>query len=843
MALRQYEDPSSTLKRLLLVLLISICGFAQDENSHAVQSANATAPHEGNRLAGLKRVDGFIPYYWDAKKGVLLLELTPESMSNEFIYFTGLSSGVGSIEMFADRSSVTQSQLCRFVRSGPKVLVIAENMRFRAEHGSPELKHSVERSFPTSVIAALPIESEQGDNVVVNGNPLVVRDATGLLGQLRRPSRAVNGMARPVATENVGNWRLDDQRSSVDMDHTRAFPQNTEIENILTLVSDSARGMNNPETGVLTVHEHISLLPLPPAGYQPRLADPRVGYFGQQFDDFSRSYKESLGQSYISRWRLEKKDPSAAISEPVKPITFYLDRAIPEPMRSAARRGALWWNQAFEQAGFRNALVIEDLPEGADPLDQRYPTIQWTNRDGRGWSVGMVQTDPRTGEILHGVVQLDSHRMRTVNNYWNAVPRAADSRDDSAMDLFAELDAADPQLSEDEAMVRRIALLTCHEMGHVLGLEHNFAASTFNRGSVMDYFAPRIAIRKDGTADLSDAYMQGVGSYDKFAIEWGYSKGTQAQMPDPDDGQERARLEAVVQKALKQGIFWSNYDDPRWNAYDDGPDPVTWLREVLPVRNALVAAYGPQMLRKGEPTSRLAARFALVYLFHRYALGSAINTVGSAKIPPALAGDGQKPMEVWDPQSQREAIRLCLQALRPDQMEVPSRIWNDLVQHENRDLDPESYKSSAGYLFSPYDGARSIAEIVFGGLLDPERLARADSIHHFDNASPSADEVISSLVKSTFPAPAAGVAKSGDVSGVVQRQLADQLMILAADENATPEVRAEAWTGVNSIYASTKTNRGGASGSIARSIESFMRDPKQNVPKLKPSGAPPGPPI
>jgi hypothetical protein len=377
-------------------------------------------------------------------------------------------------------------------------------------------------------------------------------------------------------------------------------------------------------------------------------------------------------------------------------------------------------------------------------------------------------------------------------------------------------------------------------MGHVLGLEHNFVASTYGRGSVMDYFAPRVTIRKDGTADMSDAYMQGVGSYDKFAIEWGYSTNNQAQPPDPEDPQERARLEQVVQKALHQGIFWGNYDDPRWNAYDDGPDPVTWLREVLPVRNALVAAYGPQMLRKGEPVSRLAARFPLVYLFHRYALASAISTVGSAKIPPALAGDGQTPMQVWDPQSQREAIRLCLQALRPDQMEMPSRIWNNLVQHENRDLDPEAYKSSAGYLFSPFDGAQSIAEIVIGGLLDPERLARADSIHHFDNASPSANEVISSLIRSIFVRPTTGGANSLQLSEVVQSQLADQLMILSMDENATAEVRSEAWSGVSEIANAAKN-----AGDVVLNarIERFMRDPKQNVPKLRPSGAPPGPPV
>ena len=805
-------------------------------------SMASVAQTDANRLAGLKRKNGFIPFYWDAKKGVLLFELTPQRMNEEFIYFTGLSSGIGSTQMFADRSTTGRSQLCRLVRSGPKVLVVAENTAFRAEHGSAELKHSVERSFPTSVIASLPIESEKDETLIVNANPLALRDVTGLLEQLRRPSRAVNGMIR-TAEGGGANWRLDEQRSTIDMDHTQGFPLNTEIENTLTFTSDSGgRAVNAPENGVLTVHEHISLLPLPPAGFQPRVGDVRVGFFGQDFLDFSQSYKAPLDRHYIARWRLQKKDPAAAISEPVKPITFYLDRAIPEPVRSAAREGALWWNQAFEQAGFRNALVIEDLPEGADPLDARYPTIQWTNRDGRGWSVGMEQSDPRTGEILHAVVQLDSHRVRTVNNYWNALTPVS-GQDDSALDLFAELDSADPGLSEDEVMKRRIALLTCHEMGHVLGLEHNFAASTFNRGSVMDYFAPRITIRKDGTADMSDAYMQGVGSYDRFAIEWGYSTGNREPPPDPDDVPERARLEEIVQKALHQGIFWGNYDDPRWNAYDDGPDPVTWLRQVIPVRDALLRNYSARMLHPGEPASRLSARFALVYLFHRYALSSAVRVVGGAKVPPALAGDGQKPLEVWDPAAQREALRLALQALKPEELEISPAVWHSLVQYENQGPNPEAYRSSAGYVFSPYDGARSIAETVFDGLIDVQRLERLNSIHHFEPTAPSGSEIISALVQNIFPA--AGTTKSSELSGVVQNELADRLMILADDDNAPPEVSADAWMGVEQIHAKLQGTTAHTAGSAAlkQKIEMFLRDPKRNVPRVKPSGAPAGPPV
>ena len=674
-----------------------------------------------SRTAGLQRHDGFFPFYLDDKKGSMLFELSPAALNREFLYFTGMGTGVGSTQVFADRSSFGSSALCRLRRIGARVLVIHENTDFRAENGNAELKHSVASSFPTSVLAVLPVEAEQDGTVLVDASALLVRDASDLLSQLRRPSRAVGGVIVRDEKSAAADWRLDKDRSLVDPEHSGSFPLNTEVEVLLTFATDSESNLNQPDPHSLSVREHHSFVALPEAGYEPREQDPRVGFNAASFQDFSQPYDRPLTRYLISRWRLQKKDPNAALSEPVKPIVFYLDRAIPEPVRSAARRGALWWNAAFEQAGFKDALRIEDLPEGTDPLDIRYPTIQWTNRSGRGWSVGMSHTDPRTGEIIHAVVQLDSHRMRTVNNYWESSIPSGRGADEPALDTFAALDNLDPQTSEDEVMVNRLALLTCHEMGHVLGLDHNFVASTYGRGSVMDYFAPRVRIRADGSADLSDAYMQGVGSYDRFAIEWGYSEGG----PGISATEERARLDGIVKGSIAKGIVWGNYNDPRWNAYDDGPDPVTWLKEVFPVRDALLAHYGPGMLRPGEPNSMLASRFPLVYLFHRYGLGAAINVVGSAKVPLSLAGDGQQPVSVWPVEGQKEALRLVLHALDPAELAIPAELWSRLAPVENRDADAERFTSSAGYLFSPQDGARAVAEIVVGGLLDPQRVRAA----------------------------------------------------------------------------------------------------------------------
>ena len=830
------------MKRAFLLFVLMVVMNAAFVSAYAESSAKAADDKTSLalRTVGLQRRDGFLPYYWDEKKGAILFELSPAVLGREFLYFTGLGSGIGSTEAFADRSSFGGGWVCRFRRVGMRVLLIQENTSFRAPNGAPELQHSVEYSFPTSVLASLPVEAEQDGTVLVNADSLLVRDAFDLLSQLRRPTRAVGGTMVREQSSKAADWRLDKDRSVIDLEHTGSFPLNTEVEALLTFATDSEGDLNQPDPHALSVREHHSFVAVPDPGYEALEQDLRVGFITSSFQDFSQAYDRPLMRYLVNRWRLQKKDPNAALSEPVKPIVFYLDRAIPEPVRSAARTGALWWNAAFEQAGFRNAVRIEDLPEGADPMDVRYPTIQWTNRSGRGWSVGQSHVDPRTGEIIHAVVQLDSHRMRTVNNYWESTIPSGRNSSEPALDTFAALDNLDPQTSEQQVMLNRLALLTCHEMGHVLGLEHNFVASTYGRGSVMDYFAPRVHIRADGSADLSDAYMQGVGSYDRHIIEWGYSQGKVGSTAE----QEQARRDAIVKAAIAKGIVWGNTDDPRWNSYDDGPDPVNWLKEVLPVRDALLAHYGPRMLRPGEPNSMLASRLPLVYLFHRYALGAAINVVGSAEVPLSLAGDGQAPVIVWPAQSQKEALQLMLQALRPARLTIPADVWRALAPVENRDPDPERFTSSAGYLFSPQDGARAVAEIVAGGLLNPQRMERLAVISRQNAQALSPESVVSALVNAAFTDDAKTPAER-DLAGVVQSEVAERLMVLAVNSDATPEVRAAGLAGVREVQGAVKKSgvHGPAIEQLDHEIGLFLQNPSANTPKLKSSGAPAGPPV
>ena len=550
-----------------------------------------------NRITNLKKIDGFFPLYWEAKTGKLLLEIP--SFGKDFLFLDQLPYGIGSNDLSLDRGQLGNEHVVHFMRSGNKVLLVEPNLAFRSSSSDDSERAAVKQSFAESVLFGFKVEAEQaeaqGGHVLVDATDFFLVDA--------------HGVAERLAQAKQGKYTLDHTRSAILPESTKNFPRNTEVEAILTFTNDEPAEKSyvaevTPDPHALTVREHYSFIELPGPGYTPRTYNPNSGYFPMKYRDYSAPLGAPLDQLFITRHRLQKKDPTAAMSDPVEPITYYVDRGAPEPIRSALVEGARWWNQAFEAAGYRNAFRVEVLPEGADPMDIRYNMIQWVHRYTRGWSYGEGVIDPRTGEIIKGQVTLGSLRARQdfmiaqslVDPYLDGAPLPADN-------------------ALQAMVLARVRQLAAHEVGHTLGLAHNFAASSLGQGtSVMDYPHPLITLDGNGKPDLSHAYAVGIGAWDKVAITYGYADKDAAGLAD------------VLLQAQKQGLYFITDEDarplgsahPHAHLWDNGPDPAAELDRVLTVRAAALRSFGVNAIPVGTPMSQLADVLVPLYLMHRY---------------------------------------------------------------------------------------------------------------------------------------------------------------------------------------------------------------------------------
>jgi hypothetical protein len=794
----------------LLVVLLSALAFAP---------AGAQPATLASRAAGLTRQDGFMPLYWDAARGRVLVEVP--AFDRDVLYYVSAASGAGSVELPFDRGILT-SEVIHFVRSGPRVLVVAQNQRYRAVGGSPAQVENVRDSFATSVLASLPVEGEEGDRVLVDATPLFMRDAADVEGRLRRASQ--------------GAFRFDGARSGFHAPRVKSFPQNTEVETIVTFAADNPGLLVNnvtPDGRAFTLRIHHSFLRAP-EGYTPRVADPRIGVSAITFRDFARPVNQDTEVQWITRWRLEKRDPAAAMSEPRTPIVFYLDLGIPEPTRTAMRDGALWWNKAFEAAGFRNAVQVRDPTPDMDPMDIRYAWILWINRDERGFSSGGTYRDPRTGEILGSKTRMDSHRIRTIGNYWESYTPTTGGGDDALFPGDAELLAALaqpatsglPQAQRDLVLLRQ-SLLTAHELGHVMGFQHNFTGSLDNFGSVMEYPTPRVKVT-NGRLDLSDAFQRSIGPYDEMMARYAYS-----EFPE---GKEREGLEAVIRDMRARGLHYVPETDPRWSWYDDRATPQEYLRETMAARRLMLAGYGPNVLRPGEPIGALRdMRLWMTYLHHRWAIEAGLRYVGGMFHEYVVKGDpaGIAPTTIVPAATQREVLGLLLQALDPAALELPESLLAQLPPHPNSNLED----LSGDYAFDHLRAARIVAAMVLAELFQPERAARLVAFADRQPDALTLPQTIQQVLQATWSAPRPGTPMHRSLRRVTERAALDALMILGGHADVTPEVRAVVLQEVGTLGQALSSRRDDDPVTEAhlrqaeRDITRYLQDPAANAPK------------
>jgi hypothetical protein len=750
---------------------------------------------QGVLHAQMERRDGFIPLLWDASAGKLYFELS--RLDTDILFYTEIAKGSGSGSVGFEWAGGGEGGVIQFQRVGPKVLVVQKNTRFRAGNGGPGLEQGVDESFPDSILASLPVVKTEGANVIVDATPLVVRDATGFGGGGRGRGGALPG----GVTELVAgvSWQFDPQRSAIYMPRTRAFPKNSEVEVTVTFQALSGGARTAPESRILSGRVHYSFVE-PPSGYTPRKADMRIGVGSVRFADYSKPPAGGTDVEWVRRHRLEKKNPAAAMSEPRQPIVYYLDPAIPEPTRSAMKDGFLWWNKSFEAAGFKNALEIRDMPPGMDPMDVRYNQIYWVNRDERGYSTGGGLTDPRTGEILAARVRLESDRVRTASKYWQSYMPTGGSSGQNDFFFLPDVPYSSPD-SEQQLLLLRQALLTAHEVGHSLGFGHNWNSSINDRASVMEYPSPRIKL-VNGKIDLTDAYQKQIGAYDTMMVRYAYTVF-------PKD-KEAAGLEGVIQDMRKQGLLFTPSTDPRWNRYDDLADPAEYLRQTIAQRKVLMDKYGPAVLQPGEPYGNLRGiRLWMVYLHHRWAIDTSTRYIGGMFHNFAVKGDSIPPTEIVPAAKQREIVGLLMETLDPANLAIPERILSSLtVASEGGGggrggrgggPDLENFEMPTGYAFDQLAAASTIAGLVMDQLFEPEKAARLISFADRQQGALTLPELIDTVSKKVFEAPAQGPAKS--LQRQTQRVFVDALMILGANPNSTADVKAVVMASVMSLRA------------------------------------------
>jgi hypothetical protein len=804
-----------------LAIIAAVLTVALRPGDAPAQRAGTDAeplPSIAEMTAGTERMDGFLPLYWSADSGRLWMEIP--RLGVEMIHYVGFGAGLGSNDLGLDRGALRGSRIVKFERVGRKVMMVQPNYRFRAVSDNPAEVRAVEDAFARSVLWGFTAEAETDGRVLVDVTDFVVRDAVG----------AAEDMA-------PGSYRLEATRSSVYMAMTDAFPTNTELEAELTFVRQPGGGGGAPflegvgsvaATGeAASIRLHYSFVELPDDGYEPRAFDPRAGYGGIAYEDYAAPITAPMTRRFIRRHRLEERDPAAAVSDPIEPIVYYLDPGTPEPIRTALLDGARWWNQAFEAAGYRNAFQVVLRPDSISPLDARYNVINWVHRSTRGWSTGASVDDPRTGEIIKGVVTLGSLRIR--QDYMIA---------EGLLSPYAEGDETPPELAE--WALARIRQLAAHEVGHTIGLGHNYYNSTAGRISVMDYPHPLVTLRADGSLDHSEVYDEGIGSWDRVAIRYGYD-----DFPAGTD--EEAALRRILDDAWEADMRYMTNQDinttPQADQWANGTDVAAELDRMLDVRRAALSRFGERAIKTGAPMATLEEVLVPLYLHHRYQIEAAATAVGGVAYVYATRGDGERPVWRVPADEQRRALDALARALEPVELTLPVPVLAAIPPRPpGYGMTRELFPRYTGAPFDALTPAATLARHTFDMLLTLERAARLVEQRMLDQTFPGLEEVLGRVVEASFGAPASG-AYEEEVKQIVEAVVVEAIEELAG-RSPMPQVRAISTAALRRLQASLAT-RGDAphAALLAMEIGRFLERPVEPVPVPALPVAPPGAPI
>lgn len=799
---------------LALCTLMTACGQAPSSGQEDINS----------QVGGMQQLPGYFDLYWDESKGRLIIRV--DDFDESFLYVSSMARGVGSNDLGLDRGQLGDEKVVRFLRSGPKILLIEDNLDYRARSDNVDEQAAVAESFARSVIWGFESLGEKDGSVYIDATDFMIRDA--------------HRIAARLASSNEGTFKADTSRSAIYLPNTKAFPDNSEVEAIVTFTGEATGPWLRtvtPDAESFSVHLHHSFIRLPDDNYVPLAFESRSGFGGSRFQDYATPVGESLQAAFASRHRLEKKDPTAAVSEAVEPIVYYVDRGAPEPIRTALMEGTAWWNQAFEAAGYKDAFQVALLPEDADPMDVRYNVIQWVHRSTRGWSYGGGITDPRTGEIMKGKVTLGSLRVR--QDYLIAEGLMAPYDDEEKPDIPMEMALA------------RIRQLAAHEVGHTLGIQHNMAASTQGRTSVMDYPHPLIQFDDDGNINLDEAYAVGIGEWDKRVILYGYQDF-------PDDADDQSGREQIMAETIDSGIVYVSDGDsrpissahPLGNLWDNGADSIAELKHLLQVRAYAMGRFSERNIRPGRPMATLEEVLVPIYLIHRFQLIAVGKLVGGHEFNYAMRGDGQDISSPVSPDRQREAIEALLNTISPAVLRVPENVLRLIPPRPpGHPKSRETFPTDTGKVFELFGAAQSAASLTLEVMLEPSRAARMIATRARNSTSPGFDELTDDLLRATwFASHQSGI--DGEIQRSTNTLALERLMMLAVNADADAQVRAIALDAINQLDDWLAPRSASENDSAWRAHYGFgrfqigqMRNDPSSVEQIEPVTVPPGEPI